>query len=193
VVAWGYNVVGQSTIPAGLTGVTAISAGGYHSLALKNDGTVVAWGWNLLGQSTVPAGLSGVTAIAAGGYHNLAIVPTAPVSCPAGQYNNGSGCVDANPGYYVPVPGAAEQTPCAPGTYQPNAGSVSCILAEAGHYVAVTGAVMQIDCSAGFLPAEQRSNQLYLGRRGFLCSGSCRDRTILVSQGNHFVRRGNRL
>ena len=29
-----------------LTGVVAIAAGGYHSLALKNDGTVWAWGLN---------------------------------------------------------------------------------------------------------------------------------------------------
>ena len=29
-----------------MTGVTAIAAGAYHSLAVKNDGTLVAWGWN---------------------------------------------------------------------------------------------------------------------------------------------------
>jgi alpha-tubulin suppressor-like RCC1 family protein len=65
--------------------VTAIAAGGYHTVALKNDGTVVAWGDNSNGQVTgtrptdepysaianpVTLGgqvLSGVTAIAAGG------------------------------------------------------------------------------------------------------------------------------
>ncbi len=31
-------------MPSGLSGVTAIAAGDYHSLALKGDGTVVAWG-----------------------------------------------------------------------------------------------------------------------------------------------------
>jgi alpha-tubulin suppressor-like RCC1 family protein len=60
-------------VPAGLSSVTAIAAGGYHSLALKSDGTVVAWGRNDDGQATVPAGLSSVTAIAAGGYHSLVI------------------------------------------------------------------------------------------------------------------------
>ena len=45
--------------------MTAIAAGGHHSLALKSDGTVVAWGYNDSGQTNVPAGLSGVTAIAA--------------------------------------------------------------------------------------------------------------------------------
>ena len=53
-------------MPAGLSGVAAIAAGEYHSLALKNDGTVVAWGGNGSGQTTVPPGLSGVAAIAAG-------------------------------------------------------------------------------------------------------------------------------
>ena len=64
---------GQTNVPAGLSGVTAISAGGYHSLALKDDGTVVAWGGNYNGESTVPAGLSGVTAISGGGFHSLAL------------------------------------------------------------------------------------------------------------------------
>ena len=56
-----------------MSGVTAIAAGGDHTVALKNDGTVVAWGYNDSGQTTVPAGLSGVTAIAAGGYHTVAL------------------------------------------------------------------------------------------------------------------------
>jgi len=33
-----------------LTNIIAISAGSYHSLALRNDGTVWAWGWNGYGQ-----------------------------------------------------------------------------------------------------------------------------------------------
>ena len=51
------NDYGQSTVPAGLSGVMAVAAGDYHSLALKADGTVVAWGDNNYGQCTVPAGL----------------------------------------------------------------------------------------------------------------------------------------
>jgi hypothetical protein len=73
VVAWGHPNHGETEVPAGLSDVTAIAAGGYHSLALKSDGTVVAWGANIWGQTDVPAGLSGVTAIAAGGYHSLAL------------------------------------------------------------------------------------------------------------------------
>lgn len=75
VVAWGSNLEGQTNIPAGLSDVTAISAGNYDNLVLQNDGTVVAWGCVTLNNApcTVPTGLSGVTAISAGGVHNLAL------------------------------------------------------------------------------------------------------------------------
>ena len=75
----------QTDIPDGLSEVTAISAGVFHNLALKSDGTVAAWGCFIsdFGQCTVPAGLSEVTAISAGGHHSLAlgVLPdsTAPV------------------------------------------------------------------------------------------------------------------
>src|ERR1035437_9573885 len=74
VVAWGRNVEGQTTVPAGLSGVvTAIAASYSHTVVLKSDGTVVAWGSNSSGQTNVPAGLSGVTAIAAGSFHTVAL------------------------------------------------------------------------------------------------------------------------
>jgi len=63
----------QTNVPAGLTNVTAIAAGGYHCLALTADGTVKAWGDNTYGQSSVPVGLSNVTAISGGYYHSLAL------------------------------------------------------------------------------------------------------------------------
>ncbi|MEA2974221.1 MAG: hypothetical protein QOG82_2679 [Actinomycetota bacterium] len=95
--SWGLNHVGQlgrgnttATIPTpglvggGLSGVTAVAAGYYHSLALKGDGTVWSWGWNYFGQlgdgTTVDrslpvqvVGLTNVVAISAGGLHNLAL------------------------------------------------------------------------------------------------------------------------
>jgi len=67
-----------------LTDVVSVAAGGYHSVALRADGTVWAWGWNAVGQVgdgttmdrhapvRVPA-LSGVVAVAAGLYHSLAV------------------------------------------------------------------------------------------------------------------------
>jgi alpha-tubulin suppressor-like RCC1 family protein len=70
----------------GLSGVTAISTGTDHTLALMADGTVMAWGNNVQGQlgdgttggiSNVPVpvkGLSGVTAISAGRSYSLALL-----------------------------------------------------------------------------------------------------------------------
>ena len=73
VVAWGYNTSGQTSVPLGLVGVTAVAVGDRHTVALKADGTVVAWGDNSVGQTTVPLGLSGVMEIAAGGNQTVAL------------------------------------------------------------------------------------------------------------------------
>lgn len=71
VAVWGDGGSGQLNLPGGLTNVVAISAGYYHTLALKKDGKAVVWGstWD----QTVPTNLANVTAIAAGGFHNLAL------------------------------------------------------------------------------------------------------------------------
>jgi alpha-tubulin suppressor-like RCC1 family protein/sugar lactone lactonase YvrE len=73
VVGWGYDNFGQSDPPSTLTNATSISAGAYHSLALRADGTVAAWGNNDSGQCNVPPTLTNAIAIAAGSYHNLAL------------------------------------------------------------------------------------------------------------------------
>jgi alpha-tubulin suppressor-like RCC1 family protein len=75
-----------------LSGVKSIAGGNFHSLALKDDGTLWAWGWNLWGQlsdattqdRSTPVrvqNLSGVFAIAAGGDHSLALKGNGLVSC----------------------------------------------------------------------------------------------------------------
>jgi alpha-tubulin suppressor-like RCC1 family protein len=77
-------------VVSGLSGVTAVAAGGDHSLALLANGTVMAWGANGNGQlgngttenSDVPvavSGLSGVTAIAAGSGHSVALLSNGTV------------------------------------------------------------------------------------------------------------------
>jgi alpha-tubulin suppressor-like RCC1 family protein len=68
--AWGNNNYGQCDVPQDKN-FTAIAAGGYHSLAIHNDGSLAAWGWDKFQQCEVPAGK--FVAIAAGSYHSLAI------------------------------------------------------------------------------------------------------------------------
>ncbi|HXP63769.1 MAG TPA: hypothetical protein VN829_24900, partial [Dongiaceae bacterium] len=70
VVGWGERMMPQ--VPPG-TRFQALAAGAYHSLALKEDGTVVAWGLNQFGGAQVPTGLSGVVAVAGGHYFSLAL------------------------------------------------------------------------------------------------------------------------
>jgi alpha-tubulin suppressor-like RCC1 family protein len=95
--SWGYNSQGQlgdgttinRTSPVAVSGlssgVVAVAGGGYHSLALKADGSVWAWGDNFSGQLGDGTGLnrtspvavsglsSGVVAVAGGGVHSLAL------------------------------------------------------------------------------------------------------------------------
>ena len=73
VVAWGSDLFGETTVPAGLVDVVQVAAGTYHTVALKRDGTVVAWGANYSGQATVPAGLVDVVQVAAGYEHTVAL------------------------------------------------------------------------------------------------------------------------
>ena len=62
-------VTAANPLTFSIVGVTALAAGGLHTLALKTDGTVMAWGagkTNIantanLGQSIIPAGLTTLT------------------------------------------------------------------------------------------------------------------------------------
>jgi alpha-tubulin suppressor-like RCC1 family protein len=119
VMAWGDNglrgLTGQGrpdrishptpVLIPGLSDVTAISAGNFHSLALLKDGTIRAWGWNAhgqLGDTTtedrpipVPvSGLADITAVAAGDRFSLALrangKPTAWGASEHGQRGDGT-------------------------------------------------------------------------------------------------------
>ena len=77
VVAWGDNGYGQTTVPGLPVGLsyTQVAAGGFHTMALRSDGSAVAWGNNNNGQTTLsalPVGLS-YTQMAAGYQHTVAL------------------------------------------------------------------------------------------------------------------------
>ena len=85
VTAWGYNESSQCNIPTDAqSGVSAIAAGDWHTIALK-AGTVLAWGGNPDGQCNIPAfANSGVSAIAGGYYHTIALKDGAVLAWGAG-------------------------------------------------------------------------------------------------------------
>jgi hypothetical protein len=72
-----YGDVGQADAPAGRFG--SVSAGGWHSCGLRDDGSVTCWGDNSHGQSDAPAGR--FTSVAAGGIHTCGLRDDASVLC----------------------------------------------------------------------------------------------------------------
>jgi hypothetical protein len=78
-IGWGVNNQGQLNFPPDLTNLVQVVGGGYHSAALRDDGSVVAWGDNYYGQGNVPTNLPPVRALAAGGWHILALLTNGTV------------------------------------------------------------------------------------------------------------------
>ncbi len=113
---WGSNALGQlgtgtaipnSTTPvavAGLSGVDALSAGGFHTCALLGDATVKCWGSNASGElgngtttdsnSPVSATATGVAGVRCGGAHTCALYEDGTLGCwgsnEYGQLGDGS-------------------------------------------------------------------------------------------------------
>ncbi len=71
--AVGDNYFLQLVVPPTTTNGVAVSAGSWHSLALRSDGVVLAWGDDNFGACEVPPDLPKAVGVAAGGYHSLAL------------------------------------------------------------------------------------------------------------------------
>jgi len=69
ILGWGMQVVGIDLDE----GFIVVAAGGTHSLALKEDGSVVAWGSNDYGLCEIPSPNADFIAIAAGVTHSLGL------------------------------------------------------------------------------------------------------------------------
>lgn len=63
---WGSDSDGQTKAPSDLSNTVAVVAGGWHGLALQNDGAAKGWGLNVYHQTEVPPPNSDVVAIAGG-------------------------------------------------------------------------------------------------------------------------------
>ncbi|MDG2029630.1 MAG: hypothetical protein P8J45_01365, partial [Phycisphaerales bacterium] len=65
--------------------VVEVAAGGFHSVAVLEDGSMRCWGYNYSGQCDVPSGVGEpgnlVTAVAAGGYHTVALLEDGSIRC----------------------------------------------------------------------------------------------------------------
>ena len=64
--------------------VIAISAGFYHTCAIRSDGTAACWGLNNVGQTTVPTGT--FTSVSAGGFHTCAKKTDGTTACWGDNY-----------------------------------------------------------------------------------------------------------
>jgi hypothetical protein len=73
IVAWGFNVVGQTTVPEPNINFVAVAAGGNHSLGLLWNGSIVAWGYDDHGRTDVPLPNINFVAVAAGDAHSLGL------------------------------------------------------------------------------------------------------------------------
>ncbi|MCC7518713.1 MAG: fibronectin type III domain-containing protein [Verrucomicrobiae bacterium] len=107
--SWGRNYEGEAgtgspngtssspSLVSNLADMVAISARNYHSLAVKNDGTVWAWGAGSSGQlgdgaavqrntPVCVVGLSNAVSVAAGQFHSLALLADGGVSAWGGNW-----------------------------------------------------------------------------------------------------------
>ena len=70
IVGWGDDSYEQCDPPSGLTNTVVIATGEFHSVAVKEDGTVVQWGYDFGG---VPADLTNAVTVDAGYEDSIAV------------------------------------------------------------------------------------------------------------------------
>ena len=148
ITCWGDNRSGQlgngqrgadeySSVPVeveGITDATAITAGGGHTCALRQTGTIKCWGSRKYGaDSSVPVEVEGITdatAITAGTFHTCALRQTGTITCwgdnRSGQLGNGQRGADEYSSVPVEVEGITDTTTITTG------GGHTCALRQTG-------------------------------------------------------------
>ena len=116
----------------GTLGSFTLSATGGEQLFLLNAGDTVTvsetdrpgWAAKVACAPGGETGIASVTLTLAEGVVSSCIFTN--TLCQPGYYDNGTICKAADPGFYVPGPGATQQLPCPPGTTSPS-GASACV------------------------------------------------------------------
>jgi Tyrosine-protein kinase ephrin type A/B receptor-like len=157
----GYNVVGNNysgsflSLPTDVEGVYPASVDPMLDALADNGGPTYTEallpGSPALNLNTACAGGTDQRGVSRPAGHCDAGAYQSSAFCQPGFYSTTgvTPCTAADPGHYVDVTGATEQTDCALGTYQPNAGASSCMAASVDHYVGTAGATAQSGCPIG--------------------------------------------
>jgi alpha-tubulin suppressor-like RCC1 family protein len=140
----GNGKMGGFFAPSPVTGITTavqVAAGGEHSCAVLQNGTVECWGANGSGQlgdgtntpSAAPVVVSGITTatqLAAGDNHTCALLQGGTVACWGDDFEGELGNGRAGPGQNSSVPVAAEISPKLPATEISAGGANTCAVMQ---------------------------------------------------------------
>ncbi|MBI5383104.1 MAG: hypothetical protein HZA90_00300 [Verrucomicrobia bacterium] len=88
---WGAGYAGGTNLFRAETNLISLAAGGGHTLAVRENGTVLGWGSNEYGQASPTNTLTNVVAVSAGYFHSLALRENGTVA--GWGYNNEGECM----------------------------------------------------------------------------------------------------
>src|SRR5438094_598397 len=99
----------QETVVSGWTRGAVVSAGLYHTCAIKSNGTATCWGLNTDGQASPTATLGTLIALSSGGSHSCAIKSDGTAVC-WGLNNYGQATPPAGLGPIISISAGHVQT-----------------------------------------------------------------------------------
>jgi hypothetical protein len=106
---WGWNHVGQSSVPSGLGSIKSIAVGEFHTCVIKADDSLQCWGSDSSGQSSVPSGLGSVKSVSTGRSYTCAIKADDSAAC-WGSDSSGAHTVPSGLGSVKSISGSQYHT-----------------------------------------------------------------------------------